>query len=412
MTTQLLGWVVAAVCTIVAAAVFVWQRRRIRTLTADVENADRRLALLDQLAPPLTEAVLDSTAQTCERIVERLGSFIGAQTILCFVATDGRLVLGAKSDSGYAEFLRVGNAYEGDNILDWAQRNHCPAVVGPTYADLPPDAPLVDMSTQPDGKRSGGPLVGGRDRVWALCIPMMGHRGYGLRPAVIGALYIERPHDAPLMHDQIRSALMVARLAGDSLQRARFADEVKRAAELDQLTQLLTAVTFRKRLREEIDMRRRGLQYRDVSLFFIDTDRFKLWNDTFGHAVGDMLLTKLADIFREVGASGGFAGRNGGDEFCIALLDRTKDDAIAVAENLRERIENTDFMAGPEDVPQPRIPITVSIGVAHFPVDVPATASAPSDRLLEIADARMYDAKRDGRNRVAYSRARQLQTRL
>jgi GGDEF domain-containing protein len=59
-------------------------------------------------------------------------------------------------------------------------------------------------------------------------------------------------------------------------------------------------------------------------------------------------------------------------------------------------------------VPQPRIPVTVSIGVAHFPVDVSAHVDAPADRLLEAADARMYDAKREGRNRVAYARARPI----
>jgi GGDEF domain-containing protein len=63
-------------------------------------------------------------------------------------------------------------------------------------------------------------------------------------------------------------------------------------------------------------------------------------------------------------------------------------------------------MATPDGVPQPRIPVTVSIGVAHFPVDVPTHTDAPADRLLEAADARMYDAKREGRNRIAYARAR------
>jgi len=68
-------------------------------------------------------------------------------------------------------------------------------------------------------------------------------------------------------------------------------------------------------------------------------------------------------------------------------------------------------MADATGIPQPHIPITISIGVAHFPVDVPAIADAPSDRLLEAADARMYEAKREGRNRVAYSRAHPVRTR-
>jgi diguanylate cyclase (GGDEF)-like protein len=407
---QLAGWMTAAVCVLVAAALLVWQHRRIAALKDEVGKAERRLALLGQIAPPLTQAASESVPQTCERIVERFSALVRAQTVLCFVAVDGRMELGAKSDSGYADFLRTGDVYEGDSILDWAQRNHCAAIVGPAPFPVRVDLPIVDMLGEPEGLRLDGPLVGSRDRVWALCIPMMQHRGYGLRPAIVGAVYAERSHDDPFSHEDILTASTIARFAGDALQRARFAEEVKRESEVDQLTQTLSAGTFRKRLREEVERRRGGSAHRDVALFFIDTDRFKLWNDTFGHAVGDTLLKKLADTFREVAATGGFAGRNGGDEFCIALLDRTKDDAIAVAEGLRERVERTDFMATPDGIPQPRIPITISIGVAHFPVDVPASADAPSDRLLEAADARMYEAKREGRNRVAYSRAHPLRT--
>jgi diguanylate cyclase (GGDEF)-like protein len=402
------GWIIAAVCVLVAAAVFVWQRRRIVSLTHEVRSAEQRLALLAQIAPPLTEAALESTPQTCERIVERFLALVPAQTVLCFVAIDGRMVLGARSDAGYAQFLRVGEAYEGDTIVDWAQAHHGAAIVGPARADLPADVSVADMSLEPAGSPLGGPLVGSRDRVWALCVPMMQHRGYSLRPAIVGAIYAERRRDDPFGHEDFRTSTAIAQLAGDALVRARFSDDVKRESQVDQLTNLLTAATFRKRLREEIETRRRHTQDRDIALFFIDTDKFKLWNDTFGHSVGDMLLKRLADTFREVAATGGFAGRNGGDEFCIALLDRTKDDAIVVAEQLRERVERMDFMATPDGIPQPRIPITISIGVAHFPVDVPARTDAPADRLLEAADARMYEAKREGRNRVAYSRARSL----
>ncbi len=408
MSVHLAWWAIAAVCATVAAAVFVWQYRRITALRREVHDAQQRLALLGEIAPPLTQAALESTPQTCERIVERLLALVPAQTALCFVTVDGRMTLGAKSDAGYAQFLRTGDAYDGDTIVDWSQRNHCAAVVGPARANLPPDVAIADMSVEPAGVRHGGPLVGSRDRVWALCVPMLQHRGYGLRPAVIGTIYVERKHNDPFTHEDIRTASAIARLAGDALARARFSDEVKREAQVDQLTQLLTATTFRKRLREEIETRRSHAQYRDVALFFIDTDKFKLWNDTFGHAIGDMLLKRVADMLREVAVTGGFAGRNGGDEFCVALLDRTKDDAVAEAERLRERIERMDFMATPDGVPQPRIPVTVSIGVAHFPVDVPAHVDAPADRLLEAADARMYDAKREGRNRVAYARARPI----
>lgn len=426
MIAHNLAWIIAAVCAFIAAAVFVWQRRATALALERAQQAERKLALLGRIAPALTEAATESMPLTCERVVERFNALVRAQTVLCLIARDGRLVLGAKSDSGYAGFLRIGDSCDGDSILDWVEQTGRAAIVGPTEVHLYPDSDVADLSRDPRGLRLGGPLVGSRDRVWALCVPMLQQRGHQLRPTFIGALYAERSHDDPFTREELWTATTIAHLAGDALQRAHFADEVKRESEIDQLTQLLSASAFRKRLRQEIEARRplaathiaadhvaADLQVRsnerpDVALFFIDTDRFKLWNDSFGHVVGDLLLKRLADIFREVSATGGFAGRNGGDEFCIALLDRTKDNAIEVAERLRERVERTDLGASPEGVPSPRIPVTISIGVAHFPVDVSATADAPADLLLEAADARMYEAKRAGRNRVAYSRTRAL----
>ncbi len=436
MIAHNLAWIIAAVCAFIAAAVFVWQRRATALALERAQQAERKLALLGSIAPAFTEAATESMPLTCERVVERFNALVRAQTVLCLIARDGRLVLGAKSDSGYAGFLRIGDSCDGDSILDWVEQTGRAAIIGPTGVSMGADAEVVDLSRDPRGLRLGGPLVGSRDRVWALCVPMLQQRGRQLRPMFIGALYAERSHDDPFTREELWTATTIAHLAGDALQRAHFADEVKRESEIDQLTQLLSASAFRKRLRQEIEARRplaathvavdhvaadhvaadhvaadlqvRSNQRPDVALFFIDTDRFKLWNDSFGHVVGDMLLKRLADIFREVAGTGGFAGRNGGDEFCIALLDRTKDNAIEVAERLRERVERTDLAASPEGVPSPRIPVTISIGVAHFPVDVSATADAPADLLLEAADARMYEAKRAGRNRVAYSRTRAL----
>lgn len=412
MNLAQLAWFLAAASALVAAVVFFWQQRRIERMRELMIGAQRRLALLGQIAPPLSQAATESTQATCQRVVERFGALVRAETVLCFVGMDGRLHLGAKSDSGYAGFLRVGDEYQGDGIVDWACRRGVAAISGPAHAQLPEDVAMIDLSREPNGLRLGGPLVGSRDRVWAVCTPMTQHRGYGLRPAIIGAVYAERKRNDPFAPDDLRTIGVIAQLAGDALARSQFSDAVKRESEMDPLTGLLTGATFRKRLREEIEARRFELiARRDVALFFIDTDKFKLWNDTFGHGVGDSLLKSLAGVFAEVAGTGGFAGRNGGDEFCIALLDRTKDDAITVAESLRKSVERMEFSAAP-GVPSPRIPITISVGVAHFPVDVSSTADAPADRLLEAADEHMYEAKRAGRNQVAYARTRALPTKI
>jgi diguanylate cyclase (GGDEF)-like protein len=433
-----LAYAFAAVCAFIAAAVFILGRVRVRRALEKVRGAEQALALLAGIAPAFTDAATDSASRTCERIIQRFGALVRAQTTLCIVASNGRLLLGAKSGSGYADFLKPGDPCDGDSIVDWVADHALPAIIGPNVAGAKSFAPndvagaksfaptnvaganlfapdsFVNLASAAGAARSAAPLVGSRDRVWALCVPMLQPRGYGLRPKFVGAIYAERAHNDPFTARELGSAALVARLAADALVRAQFADDVKRESEVDQLTQLLTATAFRKRLRQEVEARRHaaGQNRPDVALFFIDTDKFKLWNDSFGHVVGDLVLKRLAQILRDVAATGGFAGRNGGDEFCIALLDRTKDDAIEVAEHLRRRVERTDLGVSEKGIPSPRIPVTISIGVAHFPVDVPLTAAAPSDMLLESADARMYEAKRAGGNAVAYSRTRALPTKL
>jgi len=229
--------------------------------------AERRFDLLQHLVPSLTDAVTDSTAATCARILDRLGVLVPLRTLLCFYAENGRLVLGARGGDGYAGFLREGEAYEGISIIETARDTKTAIAVGPARLDIPSDVEVLDASSQTWSDKIG-PAAGSRDRVWALAVPFVRPRGRGLSPEVIGVLYVERTLDAPFAPDDLRSILTVARLASDALERARFADVVRRDSSVDGLTGLMTPIAFRKRLREEIAVKR------DVGLFFVDSARF------------------------------------------------------------------------------------------------------------------------------------------
>lgn len=363
-----------------------------RDLRARATRAQRRFDLLKHLAPSLTPAVIDSTGATCSRILDRLAVLVPSQTLLCFYAIDGRLVLGAKAGDGYAGFLREGSAYDGASIIDAARDRAAAVAVGPGAIEIPSDVEIVDASSTQD-IADVGPAAGSRDRVWAVAVPLTRGRGHGLAPEVLGVIYVERTLSNLFAADDLRTIVTVAKLASDSIERALFADAMRRDSEVDGLTGLMTPIAFRKRLRDEVAGRR------DVALFFIDSDRFKLFNDTFGHAAGDGLLRRLASTFSDIAEkSGGFAGRNGGDEFCIALVDRTKDAAVEIAERVRSAVD--------ADAGRQAVRITVSIGVAHYPVDVTPQERQPADRLLEVADGLMYEAKRSGRNRVEFLRMR------
>jgi diguanylate cyclase (GGDEF)-like protein len=188
--------------------------------------------------------------------------------------------------------------------------------------------------------------------------------------------------------DQAASAYRIALERTDDRARAEF----------DGLTGLLTARAFRARLAAMIE-RALYTPLGRVGLLFVDTDRFKSWNDNYGHASGDALLRELAILLRASATEpGDIVARNGGDEFCVVFADTEKSRAIERAERLRGSIAEADFRGLHGSVSSgEEVRISASIGVACFPVD----AQSP-EALLEKADEAMYHSKKTGRNGVSF----------
>lgn len=162
-------------------------------------------------------------------------------------------------------------------------------------------------------------------------------------------------------------------------------------ATYDGLTGLLTPRAFRERLVDEIARFRLSSAPKVLTLWFVDTDRFKAVNDTYGHGAGDAVLQAIAELIRASAVPDvDVAGRNGGDEFCALVHDAQKAVAIERAQGLCDAVRRHDFGIPAE--------ITASIGVASFPYD-----AAGASELLEVADAAMYHSKRTGRDRVSFS---------
>jgi diguanylate cyclase (GGDEF)-like protein len=125
-----------------------------------------------------------------------------------------------------------------------------------------------------------------------------------------------------------------------------------------------------------------------LALLMLDLDHFKHVNDNMGHAVGDQVLANVGAVMRGAMRSDDFAGRNGGEEFVILLPETEIPVALRIAERLRAAIAEMSL-------PGTDVAVTVSVGVAGYPEH----ASTP-DRLARLADAALYLAKRQGRNRV------------
>ncbi len=166
--------------------------------------------------------------------------------------------------------------------------------------------------------------------------------------------------------------------------------ELQRLSVLDELTQIANRRRFDQYLSAQWDAPQPPI----LSLLLCDVDYFKFYNDNYGHQAGDRCLQLVAQgISRAVGYASDLVARYGGEEFTIILPATNRAGALRVAEVVQNEIRNLKLTHSYSKVSEY---ITLSIGVA---VVSPTSATAPKE-LIAAADAALYDAKHQGRNRV------------
>ncbi|POF28414.1 GGDEF domain-containing protein [Roseibium marinum] len=150
----------------------------------------------------------------------------------------------------------------------------------------------------------------------------------------------------------------------------------------DQMTSLLTRRAFFDNF-EELGMKNSG------SILVADIDRFKTINDTYGHQIGDRVIREVASILKARSKPDGFAARFGGEEFVSFYPGECIQHAEIRAETIRAAVESQTIQVSGRE-----LSFTLSIGVEFF------DGSRPLDQVLHAADEALYEAKREGRNRV------------
>lgn len=165
--------------------------------------------------------------------------------------------------------------------------------------------------------------------------------------------------------------------------------ELVRQAHTDHLTGFHNRGYFMQQAERELQ---RSIRYGGpLSIFMMDVDHFKKINDTYGHKVGDRVLQKLAEVCLNTLRMVDIIGRVGGEEFAILLPETTEQEALRVAERLRQAIANVTIPLG-HGLP---LSVTVSIGITSL-----MSKDDNIDVLLNFADKALYEAKNAGRNRV------------
>jgi len=171
--------------------------------------------------------------------------------------------------------------------------------------------------------------------------------------------------------------------------------------EQESITDPLTSVYNRRYLERRLDEEfERAQRYRlPLSILMIDIDHFKKINDTYGHQTGDLVLSYLGRLLLDAMRTSDIVARYGGEEFIIIAPNICGHTAQGLAERLREHIHNHKLVLSNTPKQHQEIAITASIGVADLD-----ERTDTAEKLIALADQALYQAKRDGRNRVGSHR--------
>ena len=203
-------------------------------------------------------------------------------------------------------------------------------------------------------------------------------------------IYAPYPYGLFSWSAQTSRLIMMLTASALSLALVSRSQKLLRMATSDPLTGLFNRGYVDDRFAIELSRARR--HGRHLTLAVIDVDRFKLLNDTHGHSAGDAVLRNIGAIFRHSFRQSDTVGRYGGEEFVVILPEMSLQDARRKLEALRELVANTPIELNSQ---REMVTVTISAGLAGLQED----GNDPAE-LFALADERLFQAKREGRNRV------------
>jgi len=192
------------------------------------------------------------------------------------------------------------------------------------------------------------------------------------------------------LEDLLLRINIVLKNRSEKKENSRKLEELTNLTIRDDLTGLFNSRQFYSHIAQEVD--RSNRYFRPLSLILMDIDNFKFLNDTYGHLFGDKILAGIGEIIKSAIRMQDTAYRYAGDEFTIILPETELEMAIAVAERVRQAIENeTQLLSHPK-----LLIVTVSIGVVEYLTDEDIKC------FVHRADSAMYESKRKGRNNISF----------
>ncbi|MBT6760043.1 MAG: sensor domain-containing diguanylate cyclase [Candidatus Marinimicrobia bacterium] len=203
-----------------------------------------------------------------------------------------------------------------------------------------------------------------------------------------GVLVLESSREYPVKQSELAIFEMISQSLGAALTRFSLYERLNNYATIDTLTHLYNLRALKQRFEEELA--RAGRYQNSLVVLFLDLDKFKLVNDTYGHLVGDFVLKEISQIIRDSIRTSDIPGRYGGEEFVVIMVNADAAACMASAKRICAAVREHPF-----EVNEMSIDNKISIGLSEFPRD-----GETMQDLIQSADAAMYTAKRRGGDQV------------
>lgn len=203
-----------------------------------------------------------------------------------------------------------------------------------------------------------------------------------------GEYYWESARISPIYNSEGKIEKIIA-IKEDISERKRLENELKMQARTDDLTGLSNRRFFVEAVEHELIRSKR--YSKECAFLMLDIDHFKQVNDNFGHAIGDIAIRKISEVFIETVRKIDILGRIGGEEFGILLVETNFENAVIVAERIRTNVENINLF----DDKGNKVKLSISIGISKF-----TNERDSFEELMIASDMALYKAKNEGRNRV------------
>lgn len=341
-----------------------------RVLLVSLQSEKEKLETMLQIGRAMS-SILD-LKQLAEFIVKKIAGVLKAKICSLMLIDEEEDVLRIKAAIGLEALIKKTTKINlGESISGWVAKSGEPVLVTDIENDL----------------KFGRANLPKYETKSLLCIPLK------VKEKILGVINVAdktAEDQANIFTDEdLRFLGVVCNYAAIAIENAQLYGEVANLAITDGLTGLFNHRYFQTHLSSEVSRVQR--YSRSLSLIMFDIDSFKQFNDTYGHPMGDMVLSQIAKAIKKNIRKVDIACRYGGEEFAIILPETKLNEAAVVADKIRSSVEQLRFETGKG---AKKKKMTISGGVAQF------VSGMKKEELVQYTDGALYSAKNSGKNKI------------